>query len=80
MAMEMMMMRQIGSGNSNSSGSDLHDAKLEEHRISASRHCPSCGCKLDWKPVSYGIYSSSLYACEYLIRLVSLIILVEEFN
>lgn len=59
MAMEMMMRkrRQIGSSNSDSGGSGLIDAKLEEeHRISASRQCPSCGCKLDYcKPVSHGI-------------------------
>uniref|UniRef100_A0A6V7QR33 NAC domain-containing protein n=1 Tax=Ananas comosus var. bracteatus TaxID=296719 RepID=A0A6V7QR33_ANACO len=37
------------------SGSDLIDAKLEEHRMCESKHCPSCGHKLDRKPDWFGL-------------------------
>nr|GMD93406.1 NAC domain-containing protein 75 [Ipomoea batatas] len=35
----------------NKSGSDLIDAKLEEHQLCGSKHCPECGHKLEGKPV-----------------------------
>lgn len=42
---------QLGSS-SISSSHDLIDAKLEEHQqLCASKHCPSCGHKLEGKPV-----------------------------
>lgn len=43
-------MNQLGSSNIGSSH-DLIDAKLEEHQLCGSKHCPSCGHKLEGKPV-----------------------------
>ncbi|KAG5547339.1 hypothetical protein RHGRI_013124 [Rhododendron griersonianum] len=37
------------------SSSDLIDAKLEEHQLCGSKHCPSCGHKLDGKPDWVGL-------------------------
>lgn len=37
--------------NSQVSSSDLIDAKLEEHQLCGSKHCPGCGHKLEGKPV-----------------------------
>lgn len=38
--------------NTISSASDLIDAKLEEHQLCGSKHCPGCGHKLEGsKPV-----------------------------
>lgn len=46
-------MNNSSSGNLGSiSSSDLIDAKLEEHQICGSKQCPSCGHKLDGKPVT----------------------------
>lgn len=39
-------------GSNTVSGSDLIDAKLEEHQVCASKLCPGCGHKLEGKPVS----------------------------
>jgi len=33
-------------------GSDIIDAKIEEHQLCGSKKCPSCGHKLEGKPVS----------------------------
>ena len=38
-------------GSSMGSSHDLIDAKLEEHQLCGSKHCPSCGHKLEGKPV-----------------------------
>lgn len=43
---------QLGSG---ISSSDLIDAKLEEHQLCGSKHCPGCGHKLDGKPDWVGL-------------------------
>ncbi|XP_038998910.1 NAC domain-containing protein 75-like isoform X3 [Hibiscus syriacus] len=37
------------------SGSDLIDAKLEEHQLCGSKHCPGCGHKLEGKPDWLGL-------------------------
>lgn len=37
--------------NNQVSSSDLIDAKLEEHQLCGSKHCPGCGHKLEGKPV-----------------------------
>ncbi|CAK9152785.1 unnamed protein product [Ilex paraguariensis] len=37
------------------SGSDLIDAKLEEHQLCGSKRCPSCGHKLEGKPDWVGL-------------------------
>lgn len=37
------------------SSSDLIDAKLEEHQLCGSKHCPSCGHKLEGKPDWVGL-------------------------
>ncbi|XP_031115007.1 NAC domain-containing protein 75-like isoform X3 [Ipomoea triloba] len=39
----------------NKSGSDLIDAKLEEHQLCGSKHCPECGHKLEGKPDWVGL-------------------------
>ncbi|XP_047309193.1 NAC domain-containing protein 75-like isoform X2 [Impatiens glandulifera] len=39
----------------NKSSSDLIDAKLEEHQLCGSKHCPSCGHKLEGKPDWVGL-------------------------
>ncbi|XP_071737269.1 NAC domain-containing protein 75-like isoform X2 [Rutidosis leptorrhynchoides] len=41
----------------NISSSDLIDAKLEEHQLSGSKQCPSCGHKLQGKPDWVGLPS-----------------------
>ncbi|KAJ0439431.1 putative NAC domain-containing protein SOG1 [Helianthus annuus] len=35
----------------NISSSGLIDAKLEEHQLCGSKHCPGCGHRLEGKPV-----------------------------
>ncbi|XP_044463360.1 NAC domain-containing protein 75 isoform X2 [Mangifera indica] len=40
---------------SNISSSDLIDAKLEEHQLCGSKHCPGCGHKLEAKPDWLGL-------------------------
>lgn len=47
-------MNQLGSSNIGSSH-DLIDAKLEEHQLCGSKHCPSCGHKLEGKPDWVGL-------------------------
>ncbi|KAL3535674.1 hypothetical protein ACH5RR_004135 [Cinchona calisaya] len=42
-------------GSSGISSSDLIDAKLEEHQLCGSKHCPGCGHKLDGKPDWVGL-------------------------
>ncbi|KAM7259097.1 hypothetical protein ACFE04_014838 [Oxalis oulophora] len=37
------------------SSSDLIDAKLEEHQLCGSKHCPGCGHKLEGKPDWLGL-------------------------
>lgn len=37
------------------SSSDLIDAKLEEHQLCGSKHCPGCGHKLEGKPDWVGL-------------------------
>ncbi|KAJ9551152.1 LOW QUALITY PROTEIN: hypothetical protein OSB04_015197 [Centaurea solstitialis] len=39
----------------NISSSDLIDAKLEEHQLCGSKHCPGCGHKLEGKPDWVGL-------------------------
>ncbi|KAK1418578.1 hypothetical protein QVD17_27723 [Tagetes erecta] len=39
----------------NMSSSDLIDAKLEEHQLCGSKHCPGCGHKLQGKPDWVGL-------------------------
>ncbi|KAL5728962.1 hypothetical protein ACHQM5_001980 [Ranunculus cassubicifolius] len=41
--------------NKNQSSSDLIDAKLEEHQLRGFKQCPSCGHKLEQKPVWSGL-------------------------
>ncbi|GAB2219703.1 hypothetical protein Droror1_Dr00007340 [Drosera rotundifolia] len=41
--------------NKGGSASDLIDAKLEEQQLGGSKHCPSCGHKLDGKPDWVGL-------------------------
>ncbi|XP_020588135.1 uncharacterized protein LOC110029961 isoform X2 [Phalaenopsis equestris] len=40
---------------SSSSSAILIDAKLEEHQLRGSKHCPSCGHKLESKPDWFGL-------------------------
>ncbi|KAL1825427.1 hypothetical protein ACET3Z_012205 [Daucus carota] len=42
-------------GSSMGSSHDLIDAKLEEHQLCGSKHCPSCGHKLEGKPDWVGL-------------------------
>ncbi|KAJ0515586.1 putative NAC domain superfamily protein [Helianthus annuus] len=39
----------------NISSSDLIDAKLEEHQLCGSKHCPGCGHRLEGKPDWMGL-------------------------
>lgn len=52
-----------GGGGGGGSSSDLIDAKLEEHQLCGSKHCPGCGHKLQAKPVhiSYLLHSATIY-------------------
>lgn len=47
------------------SSSDLIDAKLEEHQMCGSKHCPGCGHKLDGKPVMKYIYYTTIHIYIY---------------
>ena len=43
-----------GSGGGSGGGSDsLLDAKLEQHQMCGSKHCPGCGHKLEGRPVLF---------------------------
>ncbi|XP_076892670.1 NAC domain-containing protein 75-like [Bidens hawaiensis] len=42
-------------GRMNISSSDLIDAKLEEHQLCGSKHCPSCGHRFEGKPDWMGL-------------------------
>ncbi|XP_071742356.1 NAC domain-containing protein 75-like isoform X2 [Rutidosis leptorrhynchoides] len=48
-------MNRVDQTRMNISSSDLIDAKLEEHQLCGSKHCPGCGHRLEGKPDWVGL-------------------------